>query len=274
MATIMVSIRKYHTRMKKFIFPAILLLTLYYVVSFSALLNISHALPAIQYVEVINSTNAIKYVTDTNNPTLPILNIITILHRNNPDVLAALCQSDNTIFDNTHRVTTCRQAYERDPYNVSTFRAYLRVLFHTASRQEICSSMEQISPLSVLFQREEVKQQLTSSFFDSLPTQSLTVSEYMSQLYYLLGLGTITSDPEITKQFWTAARDLSPDWSYFHIELASLEYHQLREKQEAYNVLQNCERNKFAAYHCSHIDLISLLPGDLLESIENISSYE
>ncbi len=92
----------------------------------------------------------------------------------------------------------------------------------------------------------------------------------LSKLLYFTGLDLLGVAPENTKKLWVLARNLSPEWSYFHIELASLYKHKAANAPEAKNILNQCMRFETAREHCESILQSNIpQPGSLKKVIED-----
>jgi O-antigen ligase len=92
-----------------------------------------------------------------------------------------------------------------------------------------------------------------------------------SKLFYFIGLEVVDKHPVLTKRLWTLARDFSPQWSYFHIELASLENHIFQSNQGSLEALGVCMDHVDAGPHCSRYLKFSLpMPGYFKKDIFSI----
>lgn len=95
---------------------------------------------------------------------------------------------------------------------------------------------------------------------------------------YLVGLERLKEgDKEGTLFWWDKAGQILPEWSYFHLELASL-YQSIGKPEEARKVLQNCLRFKYPKENCLNylkegepVKLES--PGTWLPEISAIPQY-
>ena len=91
--------------------------------------------------------------------------------------------------------------------------------------------------------------------YESVPPEILLSSNNpslrLSIFLYFLGLRVNHQNPRLTEQLWIIARDSSPYWSYFHIELASLARYELHDTQKAQEYLDYCLKYKSASAYCS-----------------------
>lgn len=93
----------------------------------------------------------------------------------------------------------------------------------------------------------------------------------LSKLFYLTGLDLLNVASDKTRLLWRLARDLSPEWSYFHIELASLESHMFADAVGAAATLRYCEGNINAAKHCRMFTKDNLpVVGSMMENIKSV----
>jgi len=253
----------------------ILVLIIYYIVLLFSLLNLhSFSFFAKKSLPLLSQTEIRKLLDDKDlSLSMEKRNIIAFFFRGDPEILSSLCKYD-TRKNPINAEETCHEAQRLDSQNISTFKEYLSILFSQNSPKVVANKLREFSLIEdgedLPFTHPSILQLLSPIFFMAMPTQATKVSEYKSQLYYLLGLSVMDNHPKITEQFWTAARNLSPDWGYFHEELASLHYYILGDKQKSREILIACQRNKFAAEQCI-IDRNQIhIPGFYKNQIEEI----
>jgi len=91
----------------------------------------------------------------------------------------------------------------------------------------------------------------------------------LSKILYFTGLDLLTVAPDKTRLLWRLTRDLSPEWSYFHIELASLESHAFVDNAGAAVTLRDCKKHINSAKHCGMFKADSLpFVGSMTENIK------
>ncbi len=72
----------------------------------------------------------------------------------------------------------------------------------------------------------------------------------MAKAFYLIREDYLQRNKkEETIGWWKKAAETAPEWSYFHIELASL-YLELGEKEKVESTLNNCMKSQYPKEHC------------------------
>jgi hypothetical protein len=92
-----------------------------------------------------------------------------------------------------------------------------------------------------------------------------TAQEFLSKFYYYLGYSFLQIDPSKTRTYWTYARDISPGWGYFHVELARLEYVYFNNSDRAKQILSDCMRYPSAFGQCRQIILDDFMRNDQIQ---------
>lgn len=146
-----------------------------------------------------------------------------------------------------------QRAMREYPSDTSVPTAYLDILAAAAPAQDSCTAIRLLtkstdlpcmdSAFLTLFKKREYR--------DIIPVLNSPFGQ--SKLLYEIGrleLGNYEMIPSIIA-LWTRARDLAPQWGYFHIELASLTaYYNNQNEAEAAPVLNACLSNKEARFLC------------------------
>jgi hypothetical protein len=71
-----------------------------------------------------------------------------------------------------------------------------------------------------------------------------------AKIYYFLGLTAHEyNELDLVVPFWQVAANLAPEWSYFHVELASF-YLIQGEMDKAYSQIKHCLQFHFPQAHC------------------------
>lgn len=174
------------------------------------------------------------------------LQIIELFHKKDPEVLAAA-----GLFE---------RAIAQDPHNVEYLAEYIDFLLKKGNTAAIARALGVNLDLSPF---------LTKELFVDVGRPTVR-SEFLAKAYYFLGFTLLSRDPEQTRSFWTLARDLAPEWGYFHVELASLDYHVVQDKEQANNILINCRKFRFASAQCNDTKINDTNPGDQYENIKAI----
>ena len=230
--------------------------------------------------------NLIVYKSANNIALTPLeLQLINIFHRQNPNILSQLA---NTQINQTYPYQDLYvQAVLYDPKNLNHYDEYLNILLKQNNPEKLTQAFIQMN-LSYFHETKYIQIQnnlkklpiniISQPLFDYLSKNSLDVSyaSYLSKMFYNVGLNFIISNTKLSEQLWILARDLRPNLSFYHIELASLYKWKLNQILEAKYILKNCLLDNSAKNHCQQIlnyndqDLNQLLPpGSYLVNINN-----
>jgi len=101
----------------------------------------------------------------------------------------------------------------------------------------------------------------------------LNLDEYLfySKLYYILGYLIIYDNPDQTRALWNIAFHLSPQWSYFPVEIASLDHYVFNDNNSASKILEECKKRPEPYDHCSATNFINIKkPGFFRDDIMRI----
>lgn len=206
--------------------------------------------------------------------------LISLFHGRDPEVRFALATLEARVGKTQEAEKDFEIAIARDPQNLSYYKEFINFLLREKSGKkigEVIVSLKNASPLGVDspppvvdFLSTEITVYYTDSFFGDIEGTQAN-KEYLSKLYYLLGLSLLKKNPIWTQALWTSARDLSPSWGYFHMELAALQYFVLKDVSAAKKVLEHCQRFVYPASWCRATTLQMLrLPGALEKNIRAI----
>lgn len=183
-----------------------------------------------------------------------------LFHRENPDILMQLAR----IGEKTREYNVAKEYYDRavkgDQLNLLLLRKYLSFLLDQKDDKEagrIFSSLvarvvaavpitEELP--SIDFQRPTTIHGLAENI--NLLSSNGDPPMTLAKLLYVLGLDTLTADPETTRRLWQTARLLSPQWEYFHTELAGLSYYIFKDQITAKQILTDCQKYEYPAVSC------------------------
>ncbi len=173
-------------------------------------------------------------------------------HKKNPEVLFAT------------RATDCEQVMALDRYNQNLQQKCLSALLEAGKTNRVGSALyllgKTILPkalwwrlsLEDLTSDAAIKHINQKLLQDTLYSTDQKDDGYAKLMYYL-GLQAINEDPLLTKRLWVLARDISPGWSYYHIELASLEAWIFNDITSARRRLVWCAELKDPRAHCLYV---------------------
>lgn len=121
---------------------------------------------------------------------------------------------------------------------------------------------------------ELLTQTQTESEFADTKQRPAQISESISKTFYNLGFFFLKlSNYDLTLKSWQMAKDLSPDWDLFHLELASFYKYIQKDEGEARKVLIDCQKYYYPKLSCQqqleNFDQLKL-PGTYLKEIKTI----
>lgn len=166
------------------------------------------------------------------------------------------------------------RAISADPTNWSWERTYLGTLASSGDIPNLCGELRRFTTISSLDCTSNTFHTILVSgqFSDALA--SLVPDTGKSKFFYTLGYYFLTNGDEVTAlRLWEQARDFSPNWGYYHIELASLRALHELDMKAAIPILTGCLSNPFARAGCQYyLRHLSELPppGSLKPHIEAI----
>jgi len=197
------------------------------------------------------------------------------LHGKNSDVLFAYAQQ----LSGKEQERLQSQAISYDSKNRAELTRYLRFLAEQGKYDELGKELLQLSysnlPKKLHQQLKQVS--ITSPefyekyklLFGKIDGSMYIRDYYYDSIYYLLGSLFLEDNPDMTKALWMLARDIYPDLGHYHVELASLLYHQYGDEISAQTILNDCQQTKSAAKECQEYLWIPLpLPGEFVKYIQ------
>lgn len=95
--------------------------------------------------------------------------------------------------------------------------------------------------------------------------------EFLSKLYYFLGLSVLSGSPQTTQAYWNLALKTNPNIGFFYAEIASLRKHKFKDYSGAIKIINDCMKNYYSALHCRQLSSLDTLPppGYIAQDIEN-----
>lgn len=203
-------------------------------------------------------------------------NLALVLHKNNPDTLFAFAKN-HELSNATKQGNFLKKVVGLDPYNNEYNIQYLQVLFEEMRFNEFGKSLDQylkkISSqaqyASIRFDNPILIENYSRIYFPDYILSYNNHSLGLSIVLYLMGLDAVWEDPFLTERLWIMARDNSPEWSYFHIELASLAKQELYNLKKSRDYLDYCAQYQAPKEHCQSITTETVgVVGSFKEVIE------
>lgn len=147
--------------------------------------------------------------------------------------------------------TLMEQAIAQYPSNMSIQLSYLSALSKT-SPVTICRAISKLTKSTEF----PCMDRTVLSFLESPALQGLLPLWNgpwgPSKFLYAVGLSILqeNADPLLVITLWSRARDLAPQWAYFHVELANLIAHYTNDPKAAIPTLLSCLANPYAKEQC------------------------
>lgn len=217
-------------------------------------------------------SNILRHINELNaEETNRLTPIILTWYNKDPDIYQALARSSHPL--------TATKYYEKalryHPHNNGYLKEYLTLLMNNNDKKRIGATICYYSQLY----RRQVSEKLceyllrsssftryinTGAFYSAL--DYLQGTDGKAKFYYFLGLSVFKEqqDTEGATLLWQAARDIAPEWGFYHLELASAYYYWYDDKEKANIALSICEKNSYTKAGCKSAisNLINLLePG-------------
>lgn len=206
--------------------------------------------------------------------------ILLFFHRHNSEILYAMGNSLSTKKDSNAK-DLLTEAVLADNQNLNYHQGLLRYLNEHGTVNDVGVELKQIS---LMVAPSDVREQIQVIDFSSSLASHVLRGEYMkfvldapigsvslAKFYYGLGLRLVDTDPETTKKLWSIAVKMAPEWSYFFVELASLEKYLFNNVPQSRKILLDCLKYRHAAQHCITVLETHLLPvGSLRTQIFTI----
>lgn len=267
---------------------SVLIVFMFYILSLGSILasqrNTSAGRKVAFIVAPYRLDQTIELISSYRNQRLPLPPIyvksISFFHRKDPEILYELTTYHQQLADNNAAQKSYQTLFDLDPKNWDLYRQYVNWMVELEFQSMIGQAVKTTS-LHILPKQFQARLQLVDFTQPALNkafitnyqifNEAATPIELLQKLYYVSGLEVLAENPELTKRLWYLARDIYPNWGYYHIELAALEYHTLGDAEAAQNILTECLVNRYAAYGCNLV-INSVIPvvGSQKNSIQVI----
>lgn len=239
----------------KIVVGALTILALFYVSSVGSTAASVLGYPRIAFFLAPYDVNATKELLEKQKTNPPF---ITFFHRKNPEVLFAMAQKQPT------GGVRCEQLIPLDKKNKELQQQCIRLLFDEAKDTEAAKALyllaQDIVPKEALwrlsledFTNPHFLENSTYATIDELLFSAQNKRYGFAKLAYVIGLRVVNKDPLLTRRLWVLARETSPGWSYYHIELASLDAWVFGDFASARRLLARCAELKDPRAHCGYI---------------------
>jgi O-antigen ligase len=193
------------------------------------------------------------------------LTVASAFHRKNPDTIADIAG----YLAAEGRMQPADAAYARavslDPKNPELYRRWAAVIAGPAVSAGRLRWYRLYAanflPVSTDFALTELAASDTETIaagMKMLLDERLNHELRFSKFYYMLGLKSADTNPKRTEVLWRLAITLSPDLSYYYLELASLQLHRLHDVGQADATLRLCGEQVYPRRHCLTQTLVTL----------------
>lgn len=191
---------------------------------------------------------------------------ILLFHKLNPEVLVKLAQKQDEANNTTAAIGNYELTRRLDPYNEEyqqlREKYYLRNdeywLFFNEYKSSFLKKHPNHSPSllnEITFDDKDIVTKHRNLLKSKIKIHSYSY-DYPSINFFLLGFALVDTNPLAAKQLFIIARNLSPNWSYFHLALSSYYHYYENQKELAQDELKNCLQFLYAKDHC--VDVIEL----------------
>lgn len=233
------------------------------------------------FLAPFDTVRVIAYLSDRNPPEYGTITgaaqeLTLLFHRRDPDVLFALAKRLMAEGDNNRANAFFAAALALDPQNDQHHKEYLSFLVEHGSDEQIVDYIERACDILTGGRTECSLTQTTAetAIVASAARRYVVVvdetpkfKEGIQKLLYLIGLDFVITESAVTRELWRVARDIFPNWGYYHVELASLEYRGLHDSAAAQETLTACRGVIYTAFWCG------MLAQDL-EQLPRVGSLE
>ncbi len=263
---------KTHEDRKKdaFVFPIVLFLALFYISWVGAnIVSLTTKRADLSFIiSPYDVTNTLLYIKDPNVVHSRVFDIVVLtLHRRNPEVLFAYAGYAAEKGWLGQAATMYERAVSFDPHNESYTKTTLDFLVEKgadeilpATVQRFCTLLSErpcALPTNRLFaERFRVHWRYTAT------DKVTSFRERLQKTLYLAGLDIYEEDPEFTRALWKSTISLQPQWGYYHVELAALEYYVFNDASAAQTALFYCQTFTYTREWCATfvVDVARLPP--------------
>jgi len=263
---------------------SVLLLSLFYIVSVVGLaVPIVTSDPTRVFVSAPYRTDysiRLYKEAEENKITVPqlVMQISDYFHKKNPEVILAKANYLNVMGESSQTIATYDQAVLLQKKNEAAYRLYAEYLIKDKHYEELSKLIlfyaDNFLPYSLRslldgarLRPEEV--QYTEHSIMDLFDSSIIHELRFAKLFYAAGQASLGTDNTRTKALWENSRTLSPDLSYFYIELASLARYMLNDNKYAKDTLFQCDQQLYPSAHCKTYTLSTLpTPGYYAQHIQ------
>lgn len=226
-----------------------------------------------------NADHAKSYLSSSPLPSLTPQDEswITYSHRKNPDILVAL---GNTQSDPEQKIRSLARALSYDPMNIYIMTSVLHILHQ---HPELVPLVEEdmIFVYKTVADRlgrmtipiSDIKPVFVEAFTMMVIDNDIAIQsrEGYAKLYYLLAYYIQDKELSIIEHLLITAKNIAPEWSYFHIELAA--YYKKYKKDEglAEKILIQCQDYVIAREHCrNEKNIVTRFFGSMKEQVINM----
>lgn len=211
---------------------------------------------------------------------------ILLWHAKHPDVLITLANAKH-ILTADERKQLYDQAILFNPLNTYYYQSYLTFLYEEQKGKElqhvystfINRAYHVTHPdveMEVFFRSDDLMIPYLNPELFSVFQGTATFPEVASKSLYFLGLSSLSSAPKMTETAWSLAKDITPDWSSFHMELAAYYLHVEKKAGIAKQVLYDCLKREAPRDACQkEMDTFPniLFPGEQKMNIKMIPEF-
>lgn len=185
--------------------------------------------------------------------------LMNFFFERDPEIHTQLARMHRNTDNISRSIIHYNMAISADPHNNQLYTEYFQILANNSTTTALGEAVEThcnriipgCSPNTSrgLFSNAYVLEALHSLYrnneIEGVSVQTLPFALYVTGYY------VINQRPDITNILWEYARDAVPTLGYYHVELASLQYHTFNSYSEAAALLNECTKIKETKQQCS-----------------------
>lgn len=205
--------------------------------------------------------------------------LIFFFHAKNPAVWYAYAEREADKNNKSVAASAYHTSFLLEPMNIEHAKTYLSFVTKmnddsllAAAVQGVCTTRSLVCGAEIFF----------PSFLEAFRVRyqeeavrggQISFPDMLQRVFYLSGYDVLSNHQEETRAAWSAAATLDPNWGYYQIELASLNFYLFNDDAVVAKTLTDCIRDKYTAGWCRKYEnnYLSLPPvGSMIKNIQAI----
>ena len=229
------------------------------------------------YLAPFDSVQTLLYLEQSKSTRPDVVWVARLFHRKNPEILEEVSKNMQIKGITQGAILFARDAAFADPQNTEragrlfsllapgngnteTMGKDFLLLLGRATPARFRSRINALAPQTSI---------LGTLLTDMYRTRPPRLREGYASFLYHLGLRQIPTDMWETERLWLLAKDVSPDYAPFYIELAMYYQHIRHNDRKAQEILRECVKRKSPKEQCESVMNKELLPpGDYFDVLQ------